>query len=262
MALNRRKIEEGLARLLSGKVRALDKFERVKGITPCEIVNEFEIYSLVECSADDLKAGRVIAVLAGTPYKRKQRICGRPRYVDERLLRCKKPAGSRTNHLGFGKCAHHERYGGGNSSLRILSGYKASGFALALKEFLELSPEDLLADPKLGKLDEEILVVEHLLRVCMSDDWITPGQILEIVKTLTALKVSKSKIEVDKLLLDQNSLSLFVESFFDVVKRVVGSEAYSRIATILETDILVPIKMQTVFPESKEVGRIEHNLDK
>lgn len=252
----RKNIQLGLKQLLVGRFKVVDRFEKYQGETPCEVVSEDEVYLLIETE----DAAKAIYSAKSIFFKRGRRICGQLRRTEGRLLRCRQIAGKGTNHLGYGKCKFHERFGGKArlKSLRILTGYKARGFALSLKEFLSLSEIDLINDPKIGKIDEEILIAEHLLRTLLVNDWIKPKQIIEVLSLLKELKVARSRIETDALVMDRNSLKLFVDSFFDAIYRTVRPDVYSRIVSVLENEILVPwVINDKIKAPSRDVGKIE-----
>jgi hypothetical protein len=228
--------------------------ERSKNETECEIVNEEEIYLSIINEAGTLARGR--------------RICGHLRVADGRRLRCRMAAGASTNHFGIGRCTVHESLRGGKGrNLRLLKKHKAAGIALDLKELLLIEPE-LLNDKKLGEIGEEIIVLEQLLKEMLNTAPVIDSngnpmpvmmqygnEILGLISSLVAVKVAKGRMETDKLLIDMNSIRLFVNGIFEAAKRVLSRDAYSRFVVELEGSMIMPLNkpMQRLIADAEIV---------
>jgi hypothetical protein len=213
----------------------VNTYEREHLATLVDIVNENEIYLLKK--NPDFNPGD-----ANSPaYIRGRRICGSLRRR-ETQLRCLRPAGHKTNHSGYGRCLIHEKMREGSVTRysRVLKGYAASGFALDLKELEELYPE-LLDDPRVDEIREEILILERVFAKQINDPVITAGELRSTALALAKVKALKSKMETDKLLIDINSIRVFVRSLLEVVRNNVGTVQYSRIAEELEEKLTFPI---------------------
>lgn len=237
-------IEKYLTETLTSE-QALSEYEKKHGDTHCEIVNENEIYLLRR--NPDYNPSNPHSV----PFIRGRRICGRlrtPKYDEQGnrgdRLRCLLSAGQGTNHVGYGMCHHHQRYyhpGGGKSqALRILEGLKKSGFALELSELDEIVG-GVLNDPKIGEIDYEIAVLQKLLADGINQDRVSGKDIVACVDALVKAKTAKSKIETEKLLIDVNSIKLFVRAIFDILRRKLSPQKYSEIALEIQSKVVFPI---------------------
>ena len=229
--------------------------ERDKGETDCVIINEDEIY-FIERDEEGKEVNR-------------RRICGHLRTKDGRKLRCRSRAGKGTNHTGIGKCSFHSRIAGPGRNLRLAKKYKSAGLALGLKELLELEPQ-LLNDKKLGEIGEEILVLEEMLKEILNTPIYpdslgnTPplmviygDSVLSLISSIISAKVSKSKIETDKLLFDMNSIRLFVNIIVEVAKKVLSTDSFSRFMVELEKAMIFPINrpMQKLIADATVVEK-------
>ena len=246
-------VERYINEMLSGSV-PLTQTERQHDFTPVEIVNEREIYLLKQNPDYNPE------VPTSPAYIRDRRICGalRERKRNSRL-RCLLTPGHGTNHLGVGYCKVHEQIVNNaiasRTRFRVLQGYEASGFALRLKELHSKIP-DLLDDPKLGDVSEEIVIQEEILKLKMEaapKDLTLLNSIEDTLQNLARLKTARQKILADRLLMDTNSVRLFIAAILDVCKRNLSFAQYSKLAEELMS-LPVPINrsMQILFNTTPE----------
>lgn len=226
---------------LTGTDYPIDDIETLHGETPVVIVNSLEIYLKVEDpdNPHEFKIGN-----DGEPVRGK-RICGAIRAGGDRSFRCRMPAGHSTNHPGYGQCSIHEHlYKGRYSSLRILQEYKKEGMALDLHELVAAN-NDILNDPKLGEIIDEIVIMERMIAKMLNNkEMDNPAGYKFIagrIDTLVNAKKTKAKMEVDRLLLDVNSIKLFVRGLFNILRRELPATYYSKVAKAFEDELVFPI---------------------
>lgn len=208
--------------------RELERLEQERGKpTPTEVVSVTEIYALRE----EDKNGRPALV-------RYRRICGAPLSAKRKEYRCLNVAGLGTNHLGYGRCHYCDLRAAQFNPARLLKNLGDQGLALKLKEVYELVPE-LMSEDDITKLDEEILIARGLLMEALNVNAVDTA--LGILDLLGKLKLQRSKIETDKLVIDKGSIELFVSSILRVLKESLGPTEYSEVMLKIQKVLALPI---------------------
>jgi hypothetical protein len=235
---------------LSQSDRPINAYEHDHLSTLCEIVSEHEIYSLRENPDFD-------PLIPGSrPYLRDRRICGMLRSKQGLKLRCLAPAGRATNHVGYGYCRYHEQIRSQRSPLNVLAGYSAQGLALEMKELFDIAPY-VLDDPRLGDVEIEIhslnLVLKHLLNL----EYVAAAEIRDTTVALARVKRARQQIMTERLLLDTQSLKLFVSSLFKLLGETLSRSQYSKVVAEFHRRVYFPINksMQMLIQDDAPVDQ-------
>lgn len=212
--------------------------ERTTAVTKVEIISVNEIYLLDEVGI------------------RMRRICGAPLSGTNMKLRCRHPAGRKTGHLGFGRCKLHQsrwdNIQGSGQSLEIFKTLQQDSRAITMLELYELHPR-LFEGTNISSLDGEIGVLTTILYDAVANN-LDRDTIIEIIESLTKTKMARSKIEVDKLLIDIKAIKLFIQQFLDLAKKNMSPEQYSVIVTAFRKDLKFPTNdsMRKLILENNE----------
>lgn len=207
------------------------RFEDVFEVTPVDMQSMSKVYI------------RVIDLEVSTKEElicyRGKRICGCQRKSLENVgMRCLHPAGFNTGHKGRGRCKRHDN--APTKAVTVLNGMAKEGLALEMQETFDLYPE-MLSETALSSLNEEILIARFMLSKMIQAGGLAVASIPSQLDLIGKLKVQKSRIEVDKLLLDPAGLKLFVKSIFEIARETLSVEMYSLLAIAYKDKLKFPI---------------------